>query len=197
MKRKRPYITLDISPGACVLLALTMLILPLRWILAWITAAVVHELGHYIAVLCSGGSVYEIKIGHSGTVMRVGPMNPAAEIFCVAAGPAAGALLLCAARWMPRVALCSCIQTLYNLLPMYPMDGGRILDKVLRWIIPPKTDAIMRWTGSIVLAILLGFAVCCYLRLTLGPTPLILWGFLFLRTLGIKIPCKAERLRVQ
>lgn len=197
MKQNRPYITFDISPNACVLLALTMLILPLRWILAWMVAAVVHELGHYIAVLCSGGAVYEIKIGHSGTAMRVGPINPAAEIFCAAAGPAAGVLLLCAARWMPRVALCSCIQTLYNLLPIYPMDGGRILDKVLRWIVPQKTDAIMRWTGSIVLAILFGFAVYSYLRLTLGLAPLILWLFLFLRTLGIKIPCKAERMRVQ
>ena len=44
---------ISVSPGVYFLLPAAALLLPLRWVLAWVLAVAVHELGHYLALkLC-------------------------------------------------------------------------------------------------------------------------------------------------
>lgn len=197
MNRKLPSIILDISSGACIFLAIAVLMVPLPWLYSWVMAAAFHEVGHYLAVVSTGGTVYEISIGFSGARMRVSPMNMRREIICAVAGPAAGILLLCIARWNPRIALCGAVQSFYNLLPLYPMDGGRILRCILHRAIPAKANSVLRGVAVMVFAALVFLSVYGFACLRLGLVPLLGCFVILLRMGKRKFPCKEEQLRVQ
>lgn len=120
-----------IDYGFYIFAAALLLIIPIRWILAAFLAALVHELGHYLAVRLLGGEVAGGEMTWRGARMEVFPMSPGRELVCILAGPAASLLLLCLARIFPRVAICGLIQGCYNLLPIAPLDGGRALHCLL------------------------------------------------------------------
>ena len=52
-------------------------------------------------------------------------MEPLQELFCALAGPAAGAAVILLWRIFPEAAAAAAVQTAFNLLPVYPLDGGR------------------------------------------------------------------------
>lgn len=106
------------------------MLLPIQWVVAVLTAGAVHELGHLAAIWASGGRVWSISILPTGARIETESMEPKTELWCALAGPIAGSLLLLFWRWMPRLAFCALIQTAFNLLPLYPMDGGRALRAV-------------------------------------------------------------------
>ena len=107
--------------------AVLLLLLPLRWIVAAFLAALFHKLGHYGAVRLLGGSVVSGEISCHGAKMTAAPMSPKAELLSVLAGPAASLLLLLLRHLFPRIAICGLIQGVFNLLPIYPLDGGKAL----------------------------------------------------------------------
>ena len=109
------------------LIAILLLLLPLRWIAAAFLAALFHELGHYAAVRLLGGSVVSGEISCRGAKMTAAPMKPWQELLSVLAGPAASLLLLSLGFLLPRLAFCGLIQGMFNLLPIYPLDGGKAL----------------------------------------------------------------------
>lgn len=114
-----------IDDGFLILAAVLLLTVPLRWILAAFLAAFVHELGHGLAVWVLGGRVSGGAVSLRGARLDVLPMTPGRELLCALSGPAASFLLLCFAHLLPRIAICGLIQGVYNLLPIYPLDGGR------------------------------------------------------------------------
>ena len=122
---------LSVSPFACVLAAMCVLMLPLRWLVAAFLAAAFHELCHILAVILCGGRVQSLKIGGRGAVISAGRMSTAKNIYCILSGPMGSLLLLLFAPWIPRIAICGLFQGLFNLLPIYPLDGGRALRCIL------------------------------------------------------------------
>ncbi|MBQ8768996.1 MAG: M50 family metallopeptidase [Oscillospiraceae bacterium] len=102
-----------------------ILILPLRWILAAVIAAAFHEVCHALAVYFCGGKVRRLSVGNRGAVMHADELPAVKALICILAGPAGSLLLLLLVRWIPRIALCALLQGFYNLLPIYPLDGGR------------------------------------------------------------------------
>lgn len=111
--------------GFFFLMALLLLTLPLRWVLACFLAAMVHELGHALAVLLCGGRITGVMLSFRGARMDAAPLPVGAELVCVLAGPAASLLLLLLVRPFPRLALCGAVQGAYNLLPLGSLDGAR------------------------------------------------------------------------
>ena len=197
METKHSPLILDLAPGFYVLMAAALLLVPIRWLLSWIIAAAVHELCHYIMVLLVGGKVQGLCISGLGARMRAVIGSNWKEVFCVAAGPVGGLLLLFTARWTPRLALCGLVQSVYNLIPVYPLDGGRIVSGVLERVFPRYHKGITAGVDTASVCILT--TVCVYLMVVwkLGVLPLILLVSILLQKRIIKIPCKAGRLRVQ
>lgn len=163
-----------------LLLALALLVLPLQWLIAVLLAGAVHELGHYAALRICGVDVRELRIGVAGAKMSVGQMGRWQELICALAGPMAGLGFVLLARWLPRTAVCACIQSAYNLLPVYPLDGGRAVRCVC---VSDRVCRVIEWVclGLIALAGLYGTVI-----LRLGFLPSAVSAFTIHRALAGK-----------
>lgn len=129
---------ISVSLGLYFFLALLILLIPLRWLTAAIVSVAVHELFHIGAIRCFGHHICSIHIGADGARIQTPPMPLWQELLCALAGPIGGIFLLLFARWFPMLALCSGFHTLYNLLPVYPQDGGRALRCGAQLLLPDK-----------------------------------------------------------
>lgn len=128
MKRRR--FSLEVRPGAVVLLSGLYFLLPLRWCARLALTVTVHELGHVAALILCGAQVCGLRMEGCGLVLRCTPPEGALRTVTVAlAGPAAGAGLFCILRGLGYIA-CAELSLLFscvNLLPVLPLDGGRAL----------------------------------------------------------------------
>jgi stage IV sporulation protein FB len=103
-------------------------------------SVLLHELGHAAVTRLRGGRVKEIlllPIGGVAVIDRL-PTRPADELLIASAGPAVSLLLaLVFHRLEPLSAFFISMRNvnlalaLFNLLPAFPMDGGRILRALL------------------------------------------------------------------
>lgn len=168
---------LRLDPGACLLGAMLLLVLPLPWLLAAATAAAFHELCHLGAVRVLGGQVRSLTVGPGGAVMEARLDGPWRATLAAMAGPAGSLLLLSLLRPAPRLALCGLIQGLFNLLPLYPLDGGRML----RLWLPARVSRVTEAAAG---------CLVCLLLLRLHP---VLGVLLALRLIFRNIPCKREK----
>lgn len=139
--------------------------------LPFAVATLIHELGHLAAMGACRVPPESIRLGLAGAAIVAAFPTPRQELLCAAAGPLAnllsGALLLSAE---PRFAVASMLLAAFNLLPVYPLDGGRMV----RAIVPRAAEAISVVTGVI---LLLGGAVLTAV-LHLGLWPLMLLSIL-------------------
>lgn len=187
-----------VSWEGLIMLAVLLMTVPLPWVGAAITAGGIHEACHWGMIWILGGKVRKFKMGGSGAVLDIAPMTNGKELLAAAAGPTGSLLLLLLKDFFPRVSLCGLVQGLFNLLPVYPMDGGRILKCFLRlFLTENQTDQISKGveTGVIILLI---FSI--FISLTIhfmGLKPVILITMVLFRIINRKIPCKETIERVQ
>lgn len=114
------------APGFYIYMALLLLLVPLRWLGAIALSILVHELGHILALRWMKVPVNAVHINPMQIRLLTAPLEPLQETVCAAAGPLAGLALVLLAKWLPATALCAAFHCLYNLLPIYPADGGRV-----------------------------------------------------------------------
>ena len=174
----------EFTPGFCILWSLLLLSVPLRWILAAMGAAVFHELCHWTAIRFSGGQVHGLILRAAGMVMETDPMLPGRELVCALAGPAGSFLLAILYEYTPLLSLCGLVQGCFNLLPLYPLDGGRAVRCLL------EMAGRERWLAPIEYAALLLLLVPA---VKTGTPGLAAWTLAAFR----KIPCKHWRFGVQ
>lgn len=178
---------------SCFFAALLLLILPLQWMVAACLAAVFHELCHIGAIYLTGGQVYRLHIGVGGARIQTDFSSPGQELLCALAGPAGSLLLLLLYRKYPRLALCGGVQGFFNLLPVYPRDGGRALSCVLEYWLPEHRESILRWTERAVFAA----AVAAGIHFSMKGMPAAMSILLICRPFLRKIPCKPGEIKVQ
>ena len=170
------------SGGFCLLFAFLLLLIPLPWVLAFSAAAIFHELCHYIAIRFCTGSCPGLRIYSFAAHLPLPEMSRGREVLCALAGPAGGLLLLLFARWLPRLALCALVQSVYNLLPIYPLDGGRALQSgLLLFLAPPIAENICHILEILCKLILIATAIYGCIWLKLGLFPLLMVTLLLIR----------------
>ena len=170
--------SLRVRPAFCIALCLSVFLVPIRWVLAWFLAAVIHELGHLIAL-----RIYKV---------------PVLRITCDLPGAQFGFICLFLSRYAPYLAICSFIQSIYNLLPFQGLDGERALRAGLSFLfLQDKADKLLKWIRymTALLLLILGFRL--WLIKDLGFAVFVLIIFPLLKVLIVKIPCKQPKQIVQ
>ena len=127
-------VSVKVDAKAWILLAFLMLTVPLSWLTASLLAAIIHEMCHILVITAFKLPIYGVSVGLSGAKIHTAPLLPWQEFACAAAGPVGSFLcVLLIHRW-PMIALCGLVQGFFNLLPIYPLDGGRMLRCLFRVI---------------------------------------------------------------
>lgn len=180
-----------VQPSACILMAALLLLLPLDWLIAALLAAAVHELGHLAVIHAYGSRPEFLSIGFFGAQIHTGPLDNRAEFFCAAAGPAASLCLLSLCRFFPKLALCGAVQGMFNLIPVHPMDGGRMLYCALRRFCPRRADGILQIVQWLILCIFLVLSLIMATGRKEGFLPVFVCVMVLSRLAISKIPCKS------
>lgn len=189
---------LTFSGSFFFLLAAAFILVPIPWLAAWICTLIIHECFHYIALRLCGGSVQLIRVGHNGIIMETQPLSFLEEAICAYAGPIGGLVVLLLAKHIPRVAICTLFLSAYNMLPIFPLDGGRGLGCILRrYLGETKAERVQKCIENGTLLIIFLFSIYAVLRLGLGLLPAVIATILLVRSKGIKFPCKKLRIGLQ
>ena len=149
-------LALTVSPGFILLAAALYFAGGIGALAAFLAAALAHELGHLTALFLAGASIRGIRVTACGPVIDyAGPLTRREEMGVVAAGPLAGLFFaaLCFITDIPFLIYTGAIALLaamFNLLPVLPMDGGRLAQYMLESVMPERTAAvILRLTGTL------------------------------------------------
>ena len=173
---------LKISGGFYLMMAAMLLLVPLPWLIAAAVAGAYHELWHYLAICYLSGQSNGLRLNAFAARLPLPEMSRGKELLCALAGPVGGLSLVLFARWMPRLAICAVMQSAYNLLPIYPLDGGRALQNgLLMAFKPPVSRRICKIVERICKTMILLAAIYGCLWLRLGLFPLWMVALLLLR----------------
>lgn len=164
------------------------------WLVAGVLAAlVIHELSHILTSLLLGYQVSELKLTIFGGCMTIDPLfeaNPNAEMLIAAAGPAINFVMVLGAVYLGFLGFhhdyleywrqLNLGIGLLNLLPAYPLDGGRMIHACLAQINGFKTAA--RVSRGLTLGVALFFLISGSIQALLktgGITFLMVGTFIF------------------
>jgi Zn-dependent protease len=118
--------------------------------LALFAIVLMHEFGHALACKSVGGKADRIVLWPFGGVAYVQPpMRPGAMLWSIVAGPLVNVMLVPftlglawlrlgnddAVQFAQQVATINIVLLIFNVLPIYPLDGGKILWALLWYIL--------------------------------------------------------------
>ncbi|MDB6125741.1 MAG: Peptidase [Pedosphaera sp.] len=151
--------------------------------LALFLIVLMHEFGHSLACRQVGGQADQIILWPLGGVAYVAPpQRPGATLWSIAAGPLVNLILLPvltglifltdalglqqampnAAKFLNVIWTINLVLLIFNLLPIYPLDGGQILRSLL-WFVLGRAQ-------SLFVASIIGFLG------VIGLIPVVLWN---------------------
>lgn len=170
---------------------LLLLLLPgvaerLPLVLATFGCVLLHELGHALAARRFGIGTADITLYPIGGVARLTrmPRAPGVELLIALAGPAVNLaiavalapLALAGGGFAMDLLAINLVLTLFNLIPAFPMDGGRVLRALLGgWIGRARATSFAAAVGR---TLAVGFGV--YSLLSLAPFQVALAVFIYL-----------------
>ncbi len=135
------------------------------------TAVFLHEIGHVVVALGYGIKVTDVELLPFGGVARLEgsvELHPAIDTYIAVAGPLTNGFLALMGftmekfgmgnqQWLPFFVQCNILLGVFNLLPAFPLDGGRILRAVLSLHMGIKRAT----ERAINLSTLIGFVLAC------------------------------------
>ena len=180
-----------------ILMALFLLLLPLDWVLSVVFAGLFHELCHVFAVYAMNGRILRMEIRPMGCILETGRLDRQKQFISILAGPMGSLALLFLSHAAPKVAVCGLVQGIFNLLPVYPLDGGRLLALILQRLFPENSEIIrFAITVATFLAIDL-IVITLAFSAQMGFLPVLFTLIWNIRLMPRKIPCKPSRIGVQ
>ena len=185
---RSPDVTVCVRPSALLTPALFLLLTDTPILLAaLLPAALLHELAHYAVLRLCGVRTARFTLtglGASLYVPELHRLSYGAELLSAAAGPLMNLLLwvllsLTGREELTLFAGAQMVLGVLNLLPVRPMDGGRILWLATAYLTEPYTaDRVAAAVGLAASSALL--ALCLWLVLTTGSGLFLLLGALWL-----------------
>lgn len=147
-------------------------------LLTLFTIVLVHEMGHVCAALLFGITVKSVQLLPFGGVAVIedhGRLTASREIGIALAGPLQNVMMILIALGLQQADIGSsaflayfiqanAIIALFNLLPVLPLDGGKIVQAVLSLLLPYYYTLL--WGGRV--SIVASIAVIVYALLPLG-----------------------------
>lgn len=173
---------LNIQPGWVLVVCALYYINPMNTFWPFMAAVICHELGHAAALWTMGVPICQLRLELSGAALVTAPMDYRSEIVCALAGPTVNLLFLVLRHQYPVFAMMSLLLACFNLLPVYPLDGGRILRAalLLRW--DERTVCmVMTSVAFLFSAVIMMAALWISVRLHCGLWPVLVAGLLVLR----------------
>ncbi|MDR0917416.1 MAG: hypothetical protein LBN02_09565 [Oscillospiraceae bacterium] len=164
---------IDPSPTAILMPAAMILLDAWQLLVVTVVAAAFHEIGHYAALRVSRGELKRFKLDLIGcSIQYGGNMSYGGEIFTALAGPLMSAVLAVAAALLGRLTGCAPLYQLagvsgalcvFNLLPCFPLDGGRAVYKICAYVwgldVAARVTFALRCAVAVSLALLGVWAV--------------------------------------
>lgn len=139
-----------------------------------------HELGHSLACRSVGGQANQIVLWPLGGIAYVRPpQRPGATLWSIAAGPLVNVALVPVtilawvvvigdtgmdqwnrAQWyVASVAAINIGLLIFNMLPIYPLDGGQIVQSILWFFIGRARSLMITASFGLLCAIILGIVM--------------------------------------
>ena len=141
-------------------------------LLPFLLSAALHEGGHLLALWLLGIPVEGVELRFTGAVIRAELRGAGREVWAILAGPA-GNLLLAGAfyRLWPLLSFSSAVLLCCNLLPICPLDGGRLCLLVLPRLFGRAGLILCKLlsVGTVLAILLAGVWGTCVLHLGLLP----------------------------
>ncbi len=181
----------SVSIPFCLLIAVLWLLDLGGAFLPTFLAIVIHELGHIAAIKACGGTIERLDIKIFGAKIHVPElslMSYGKEITIAAAGPAAGLLAAGGAFAAACVLKTNAFDffigvniaiTAINLIPVYPLDGGRIVLSGLLSLFSVRAAYAVAYAVSII-SVAAMFSLCIALAMKgmLNPTLALFAGYI-------------------
>lgn len=170
-------IKIEASPGFLLLLGVLFWLDEGVGLLPWgLAACIFHELGHIAAAAAFGGRVESLSLTVVGAELRIGyriPLSYVRDSLVALAGPGANLLaggLFLALNWELAAAL-TLVVGVFNLLPILPLDGGRVVYGLIADQLDPDwAERLMTALSSCLVGMLVGagtVAAAYYANVTL------------------------------
>lgn len=181
---------LTVRPALLIVLAFSLLFFPIEWVIGWFVAALIHEVFHILAIKMFRIQIFAIDINVNGTVIETATMSIIQELICSLAGPIGALSMLLLARSFPHIAACVLLQSAFNLLPIFPLDGGRALKSLCDLLLGQERSAfVIEVFNKTTFFLVISLNIMCVL-FNLWHFTVILTVILFHQAKALNITCK-------
>lgn len=176
---------------------------------SYILAIVIHEMGHFVVAKKLGYKLSKFSISPYGVALNLQEQNLdyRDEIWIALAGPLVNlitAFLVLGIWWIFPAAyvftesfvVVSVVIALFNLLPAYPLDGGRVFVGVASCLFSGKMAKKITIGFNIVLGLFFFVLFVVFMFINFNPTYMLFSFFLFAGVLDLKFVTKFEKINI-
>lgn len=174
---------LKISPFLIIYVVITVFMNP-SYILPTISAIILHELGHILCAKILRAKITRLTLSPLGAQMKLEGVIPYKDELLIAfAGPLFGILGFGFTIFytpLKTFSIISLILSIFNLLPLPSLDGGRMLKCTLCLFFPLNAaEKISKILGFLTLGLLWAFAIYFMIKLTSGVSVFVFCSLFF------------------